>query len=418
MGVNQSHEGVRVAQAIVNLALLTGNIGRPGTGANSIAGQCNAMGSRLWSNTTNLLGGRDFADPADRADVGQVLGIDPARIPDGPSWAYDQIVEGIRTGDIKALWVIATNSAHSWVDQNDMRQLLGRLDVLVVQDLYATTETARLADIVLPAAGWGEKEGTFVNSERRYGLIKRVCRAPGQALADFAIFKLVAEAWGCGDLFTQWSSPEAVFQILKRLSAGRPCDVSGIDDYATIESAGGIQWPYPAEPEGDAGSPAGPGPRTAAERRLFADGRFFHPDGRARFVFEAPRPPPETTSDSYPFVLLTGRGSSSQWHTQTRTSKSAILRSLYPEKPYVEISPTDAAALGVAADDMVLVSSRRGEMEARAFITPTVAPGQVFVPMHYEGTNRLTRPTFDPYSRQPSYKSAAVAIRPIAEKRR
>jgi anaerobic selenocysteine-containing dehydrogenase len=135
-------------------------------------------------------------------------------------------------------------------------------------------------------------------------------------------------------------------------------------------------------------------------------------------VFDAPRPPPETTSDEFPFLLLTGRGSSSQWHTQTRTSKSAILRSLYPERPYVEISPTDAAAIGVAPDEMVVVSSRRGEMEARAFVTPTVAQGQVFVPMHYAGTNRLTRPTFDPYSRQPSFKSGAVAVRPLAEKRR
>jgi predicted molibdopterin-dependent oxidoreductase YjgC len=245
MGVNQSHEGTRVAQALIALALLTGNIGRPGTGANSITGQCNAMGSRLWANCTNLLGGRDFADPAAREEVAGVLGIDVGRIPDRGSWAYDQIVEGIRTGDIKALWVVATNSAHSWIHQNDVRDLLGRLDLLVVQDLYATTETAQLADIVLPAAGWGEKEGTFVNSERRYGRIRRVVRAPGQALADFSIFKLVADAWGCGDLFQAWSSPEAVFGILQRLSAGRPCDITGIGGYAHLEAAGGIQWPCP-----------------------------------------------------------------------------------------------------------------------------------------------------------------------------
>ena len=187
-----------------------------GTGANSITGQCNAMGSRLWSNTTNLLGGRAFTDPAHRAEVAGILRIEQSCIPHRPSWAYDQIVDGIREGTIKALWIVATNTAHSWIHQSEVRDLLGRLDCLVVQDLYPTTETAQLADIVLPAAGWGEKEGTFINSERRYGRIRRVVRAPGQALADFSIFKLVADAWGCGDLFEEWSSPEAVFRILQR----------------------------------------------------------------------------------------------------------------------------------------------------------------------------------------------------------
>ncbi|HET7722286.1 MAG TPA: molybdopterin-dependent oxidoreductase, partial [Acidimicrobiales bacterium] len=426
MGVNQSHEGVRLAQALIDLALLTGSIGRPGTGANSITGQCNAMGSRLWSNTTNLLGGRAFTDPVHRAEVAELLKLDVSRIPDRPSWAYDQIVDGIREGTIKALWIVATNTAHSWIHQSEVRDLLGRLDCLVVQDLYPTTETAQLADIVLPAAGWGEKEGTFINSERRYGRIRRVVRAPGQALADFSIFKLVADAWGCGEMFEEWSSPEAVFRILQRLSAGRPCDISGIGGYEEIEESGGIQWPCPpARLAGGAGVPAGSGGRGPEdpgarhkEQRLYEDGRFFHPDGKARFVWEEPRPVAEPTSDEYPYILLTGRGSSSQWHTQTRTSKSAILRTLYPTQPYVEISPADAAALGVAADEWVLVASPRGEMEARAYVTPTVAPGQVFVPMHYAATNRLTRPSFDPYSRQPSYKSAAVDVRRLAGSRR
>jgi anaerobic selenocysteine-containing dehydrogenase len=401
MGVNQSHEGTRTAQAIIDLALLTGNIGRPGTGANSITGQCNAMGSRLFSNTTNLLGGRDFTSPADRHHVAAVLGIDPARIPDRPSWAYDQIVDGVADGRIKGLWVVATNTAHSWIDQHRLRRALSRLDLLVVQDMYATTDTARLAHLVLPAAGWGEKEGTFVNSERRIGLVKRVAPAPGHALADFYIFRLIADAWGCGDLLAEWSSPEAVFGILARLSAGQPCDFSGITGYSMIDEAEGIQWPFPP----------GSRPVTGDQRRLFDDGRFFHPDGRARFLFEAPRPVAEPVSDEFPLVLLTGRGSSSQWHTRTRTSKSAVLRTLGAEEPYVEISTVDAAARGVVAGDTVLVCSARGSMEAEAMVTPTVAPGQVFVPMHYVETNRLTNPSFDPYSRQPSYKSAAVDVR-------
>ncbi|HEY8241738.1 MAG TPA: molybdopterin-dependent oxidoreductase, partial [Kiritimatiellia bacterium] len=196
MGVNQSHEGTRTAQAIINLALMTGNIGRPGTGANSITGQCNAMGSRIFSNTTNLLGGRNFESASDRADVASILGIDAGRIPDRNSLAYNQILDAIAEGKIRGLWMIATNTGHSWIHQKSFRDLVKNLEFFVVQDMYATTESAQLAHLVLPAAGWGEKEGTFINSERRFGLSKKIARAPGQALSDFNIFKLVAAAWG------------------------------------------------------------------------------------------------------------------------------------------------------------------------------------------------------------------------------
>jgi assimilatory nitrate reductase catalytic subunit len=401
MGVNQSHEGTRTAQAIINLALMTGNIGRPGTGANSITGQCNAMGSRLFSNTTDLFGGRDFASESDRRDVATLLNIDVDRIPDRPSLAYDQILDGVESGRIKGLWVIATNPAHSWINQGRAREALGRLEFLVVQDMYTTTDTAQLAHLVLPAAGWGEKEGTFINSERRVGVTKRVAHAPGHALADFSIFKLLAEAWGCDDLFGEWTSPEAVFGILTRLSRGRPCDMSGLTGYGMIDEAGGVQWPFP---ESSAAAPAD-------ERRLFGDGRFYHPDARARFLFEAPRPVAEPPSNDFPLVLLTGRGSSSDWHTRTRTGKSAVLRSLGTDEPYVELSPSDAAARAVRHGDWAEVRSPRGSIRARAVVTPTVAAGQVFVPMHYVETNRLTNGSFDPYSRQPSYKSCAVEVR-------
>ena len=404
MGVNQSYQGVRTAQSIINLALMTGNVGRPGTGANSITGQCNAMGSRLFSNTTNLLGGHDFANPGHREKVARVLGIDPAVVPTRAGWAYDEILEGILRERIKGLWVVCTNPAHSWINQDQARDVLGRLDCLVVQDMYATTETARMADLVLPAAGWGEKEGTFINSERRIGRIRKVSRAPGQALADFAIFKLVAEYWGRGEMFRDWSSPAAVFRILQRLSAGQPCDVTGIDGYDALDAHGGVQWPCPA---GSAAASAG---RT--ERRLFEDGRFHHPDGRARFRFEAPRPLPEPPTGRFPLILLTGRGSAAQWHTQTRTAKSAVLRKLYPARIYVEVNPADARARGIRANDPVRVESRRGRIAATAFVTRAVQPGHLFVPMHYEAANRLTDAVFDPYSKQPSYKACAVELRP------
>ena len=405
MGVNQSYQGVRTAQSIINLALMTGNMGRPGTGANSITGQCNAMGSRLFSNTTNLLGGHDFANPGHREKVARVLGIDPAVIPARASWTYDEILEGILRERIKGLWVVCTNTAHSWINQGQARDVLGRLDCLVVQDMYATTETARMADLVLPAAGWGEKDGTFINSERRIGRIRKVARAPGQALADFSIFKLVAEYWGCGAMFRKWSSPAATFEILQRLSAGQPCDVTGIDGYGALDEHGGIQWPCPA------GEPAA---ARRTERRLFEDGRYYHPDGRARFLHEDPRPLPEPPNERYPLLLLTGRGSAAQWHTQTRTAKSAVLRKLHPAQVYVEVNPADARARGVVTSDTVRVESRRGRIDATAFVTRSVQPGQVFVPLHYEETNRLTDAVFDPYSKQPSYKACAVELRPAA----
>jgi anaerobic selenocysteine-containing dehydrogenase len=401
MGVNQSHEGVRVAQAIINLALATGNIGKPGTGANSITGQCNAMGSRLFSNTTNLLGGHDYADAAARAKVARVLDIPVAAIPTTPSLAYDQIVDGILSRKIRGLWVIGTNPAHSWINQADLHDILGRLDFLVVQDMYADTETAERADLVLPAAAWGEKEGTFINSERRIGVVRPVAQAPGSALSDFRIFQLVADAWGCGDMFRRWRTPADVFQIMKELSADQPCDITGVRDYAMLDEAGGVQWPYPA----------GSGP-VERERRLFADGRFFHADGKARFIVDEPRPMPEAPDARFPLLLLTGRGSSSQWHTQTRTRRSPVLARLAPREIYIEINPVDARTLSVTANQWVTVTSRRAEIRARAFVTPSVRPGEVFVPMHYKETNQLTLAAFDPHSRQPAYKACAVSVRP------
>ncbi len=459
MGVNQGHESTRTAQAIINLALMTGQIGRPGTGANSITGQCNAMGSRLFGNATSLLGGYDFASAEDRAHVAKVLGIDVDLIPSEASWAYDQILEGVDRGDIRGLWIIATNTAHSWINQSRFGELRKKLDFLVVQDMYVSTETAQMADLILPAAGWGEKDGVMINSERRLGMVRKVSRAPGQALSDFAIFKLIAEAWGCGDMFRTWTSPAAAFEVLKNLSRGRPYDFTGIRDHQHIEDQRGIQWPYT---EADAGrflvkndecrvmnaeagvnslespsrsvaplnqktpingsehsslfshhSSLGVGAfRDDAEmhRRLFSDGKFFTNDQRAKFYFDEPRAAPEPADEKYPFILLTGRGSSAQWHTGTRTDKSDVLRKLAPRSLYVEVNPADATRLHFRAGQKIVVRSRRGQVTAAVTITPTVQAGQIFMPMHFDVVNRLTLPAFDPLSRQPSYKACAVAM--------
>jgi len=403
MGVNQGHQATRTAQAIINLALMTGNIGKPGTGANSITGQCNAMGSRLFSNTTNLLGGHDFNNPKHREKIAAATGIPVERIPAQPSLAYDQILESIEAGKIKALWIIATNPSHSWISQNRFNELLGKLDFLVVQDMYPTSETAQRAHLFLPAAAWGEKEGTFINSERRIGLSRQVRRAPGQALSDFRIFRLLADAWGCGELFKEWASPAAVFQIMKRVSEGQPCEITGIEGFEMLERCGGVQWPLLKirNPKSEIRN---------SERRLFENGRFFTPDGRARFIFAAPEMPPERTDAEYPLILLTGRGTSAQWHTETRTAKSAVLRMLAPGELLLDLHVEDAARLGVTDGGSVRITSRRGTLTCRARVTLCVKPGEVFLPMHDARVNQLTHWSADPHSRQPSYKHCAVRV--------
>lgn len=320
------------------------------------------------------------------------------RIPNEPSWAYDQIIDGVENGNIKALWIIATNPAHSWIHQGRFRGLLSKLEFLVVQDMYHSTETAQLADLVLPGAGWGEKEGTFINSERRIGVASKVSSPAGESKPDFAIFRLLADAWGCGPLFQEWSSPEAVFPIMKRCSKGQPCDITGIRDFKMIEDQGGNQWPV-RESDAD----------PLQDRRLFSDGKFFTKDHRAQFLFDAPTPMAEPLDATYPLMLLTGRGSSAQWHTETRTGKSAILKKLHPSELWMELHPRDAGS-NIRMGDWITVESPRGQVCARARISPTVQPGQLFLPMHHDDVNKLTYGQFDPHSRQLSYKACAVRI--------
>lgn len=406
MGVNQGHQATRTAQAIINLCLMTGNIGRPGTGPNSITGQCNAMGSRLFSNTTGLLGGHDFTNEKDRMKVAEVLGINQERIPQENSWAYDQIIQGIHDGEIKGLWMIATNPGHSWINQKSFTDAVKKLEFFVVQDMYSNTETAQLAHLYLPAAAWGEKEGTFINAERRFGVSRKVSKAPGQALADFSIFRLIADAWGCGEMFGQWTSAESVFRLLTQVSRGQPCDISGIDGFDMIEASGGIQWPC-----------VGTSSKTElkrAERRLFEDGLFYTPSQRANFIFEEPVGLPEKPDEHYPLLLLTGRGSSAQWHTETRTKKSAVLRKLHASKLLVDMNSEDLVGLGLGEGDRVRVVSRRGKVEAWVRETSTIQRGQVFLPMHDPDVNKVTLGVFDPESRQPGYKACAVKIEKVS----
>ena len=203
-------------------------------------------------------------------------------------------------------------------------------------------------------------------------------------------------------MFVDWETPEAVFNILKKCSERQPCDISGIRDYRMIDEHGGIQWPCPSGVDEES---------IEQERRLFVDKRFYHADGKAKFMFESPRPTPEPATKQFPFILLTGRGTASQWHTQTRTKNSPVLTKLYPDSIYVEINPSDARENNIQPNQWVTVESQRGRVKAKAFVTHSVEPGQVFIPMHYETTNQLTDSVFDPYSKQPSYKACAVRLR-------
>jgi assimilatory nitrate reductase catalytic subunit len=276
------------------------------------------------------------------------------------------------------------------------------------------------ADLYLPAAGWGEKTGTQINSERRIGLTRRVRRPPGQALPDFEIFRLLAHAAGMGELFPRFSDPESTFFLMRDLSRGRPHDFGGVAGYAHLDAAGGVQWPYPPSDHllTESVAPRTGIPETArslvrgdeGHRRLFADGRFFTPDGRARLLFDPPRPPEETPDAEFDLVLLTGRGSSSEWHSGTRTSKSGILKALSPRRLVVQVNPADAAARGLASGGEAVVRSRRGELRAQVLATANVKVGSIFLPMHDRRVNRLTFPSFDPHSREPSYKHAAVRL--------
>ncbi len=400
LGVNQSHQGTRTIQAIINLTMMTGNIGRAGTGPNSLTGQTNAMGSRLYSNTTCLYGGRDYANPEHRKQVSAILGISDDMIPDSPSKPYDRIIDRVESGEVKALWIVCTNPLHSWINSNRINSLISKLDLFVVQDLYPDTVTAKRADIFLPAAGIGEKEGFLINSERRLGYSPAVKKAPGLALADYQIFQKIAEHWGVdSSVLAKWKTPENAFDLIKTMSVGMPCDISGIENRQFLMEHDGIQWPFPK------GTPLGQN-----QRRLFEDGKFYTADGKAKFLFAEWTRPKQEPDNEYPLYLLTGRGSQVQFQTMTRTGRSKRLREVYPDRSYIEVNAHDAGLYDLTDDMEVRVVSRQGEHLARVKITDTVSKGYIFSPMHFLGTNNLVADDFDEFSREPSYKTGAVRL--------
>ena len=399
MGVNHSTQGAETVNAINNLALITGNIGREGASPFSITGQCNAMGTREAGFTSSLPGYRKFESAKDREELAAIWNISPDRLPTARGLAYPDIIEAAVSQKIRALWIIATNPIVSFPNLDVLKQGLETLDFLVVQDGFHPTPTTELAHLVLPAAIWGEKEGTYTNSERRVSKVNRAVAPPGEARADFDVFLAVAEKLGCRDeLFPGWTRPEHSFEEWKLVSAGRLCDYSGMD-YRLIEERAGVQWPFPK------------GTTEVTTTRLYSDGKFPTEDGKAKLFCVEWRPFPEQPNREFPFVLNTGR-TVEHWHTRTKTGKVPILERLSPNA-WLEMNTRDAQTLRLKPHDKVDVISRRGRVKNLELrITEIVAPGQVFMPFHFSETNanQVTQSAFDPISREPNYKQCAVRV--------
>jgi ferredoxin-nitrate reductase len=404
MGVNQSSEGTAKATSLINLHLLTGQIGRVGTGPFSLTGQPNAMGGRETGGLSNLLPGyRLVENPQHRRDVEQIWQLPEGSIQAQAGRKAYEMIEGLESGAVKLLWIAATNPAVSLPDLGRVKAALRRSPFTVYQEAYFPTETAAFAHLLLPAAQWGEKTGTMTNSERRVTLCQAFQQPVGEARADWEIFADVGRRLGYSQQFAFTSSAE-VFAEYVRLTEGRVCDMSRLS-HEILAEAGPQQWPYPAGSE-----------PTTESKRLYTDLRFPTQDGRARFVAFHHQGLAEPPDAQYPYVLTVGR-LYGHWHTQTRTGHIDKIKKLHPHA-FVEIHPRDAAVVGVAEGELLEIRSRRGQARFPAKVTRAIAPGTVFVPMHWgllwgheTEANALTHPIACPISGEPELKACAVSLR-------
>jgi assimilatory nitrate reductase catalytic subunit len=397
-GLNQSVNGTWKNSALINLHLATGQIGRPGAGPFSLTGQPNAMGGREVGGMANLLPAhRDLASQKDRDEVAAFWGV--AGVPEKPGKTAVEMFEAIGRGEIKAVWIACTNPAHSMPDAEAVRKALSRADFVVVQEAFRDAETCDYADLLLPASSWAEKEGTVTNSERRISRVRAAVAAPGEARADWRIVVDFARRLGGAKLFP-YETPEAIFNEHRETTRGRDLDITELS-YAVLED-GPRQWPN-------------------GRKRLYEDGVFPTPSGRARFVRAEYVPPAEDVSEGFPLRLTTGR-LRDQWHTMSRTGLVAKLFGHSPE-PELSLHAEDLARFGIADGDLVRVSSRRGAAVLKARVSDEVRRGDAFMAMHWgsrftggAGANALTVPAFDPFSKQPDLKHAAVRVErlPIA----
>lgn len=399
MGINQGFDAVRTAQAIINLALMTGNIGKPGTGANSITGQCNAMGSRAFSNTAGLFGGGDFDNPVRRKANADALGVSDDVIAMKPTIPYNKIIEDINDGKIKGLWVLCTNPRHSWTNNETFRTATEKLELFIVQDIYTTTETAESATIMLPVVPGIKKEGTYINLERRLSPMRQCVSRKENEKSDYEVIYGIGKALGMGELLNGWETPKSAFEIMKKCSKGMPVDISGVT-WEMLENSKGVQWPFR---EGEL--------LEDDQRRLYSTGEFFTPDKKAKFVFDVPAPNPIPTSEEYPYILNTGRGTVGQWHTQTRTKEVGFVDDVMPKQAIIYINSKFAMDKCINDNDFVIVSSINGESaKLMAIVTDDVRYDEFYAPIHYIECNKLTPSIYDPYSKEPSYKTTPVNI--------
>lgn len=402
-GYNQSTQAVFKNNTLHNMSLMTGNFCRPGAGPLSITGEANTLGSRWVGTLSHLLPGmRLVTNPRHRQEVADFWGIPVGKIQSTPGRSIIDIIKGLHSGEVRALWAMSSNPAASLPHTRWVEEGLAKAELLVVQDIFHPTETTKLANVILAGAQWCEKTGTFISSERRIGLAEKFVNPPGEAKADYEIIWLIARAMGFQKEFP-YTSPEEVFEEWKRITRGRICDMNGVN-YERLRNSTGPQLPCP---EADhAGTP-----------RLFMDLKFPRPDGRAALLARDYKEPSDATDDEYPLVLITGR-LACHFNTSTRTRRIHALNNIEPDN-FVEIHPTDAERLGITEGDDIEVTSRRGSVCGAVRIKDRVLPGTLFMSFHYgsayrarEGrlANLVCNPSYDIHSKQPEFKYSAVRI--------
>ncbi|MCW8895832.1 molybdopterin oxidoreductase family protein [Sulfurimonas sp.] len=399
MGVNQSFMGTDTVSAIINLHLLTGQIGKEGAGPFSITGQCNAMGTRESGFTSSLPGYRNFGDMSSAQEYADIVNVPLDIVPTERGYKYAEIIDAIDRGEIKALWIVATNPLVSFVNQEKLRKTLAKLDMLVVQDAFMS-DTAEIADVVFAAATWGEKEGTYTNSERRCNRANKAVEPLSNTKSDFDIIVDFSKYFdGVNELlFPSWSKPIDAFNEFKKVTKNQLCDYSGIT-YELLEEQGGIQWPCNEE-------------RPLGTKRLYSsDIPFRTKDQKANLLCLDWFAMAEPANKEFPLILNTGR-TVEQWHTRTKTRSIEILDNLAPEA-WVDINPKDANKLKVKSGERISLSSARGIVrDVVVRVTQSVAPSNVFVPFHYNTQliNTLTAESFCPKSGEPNFKQTAIQL--------
>ena len=405
MGVNQRQEGTAVVCGLINLHLLTGQIGKEGAGPFSLTGQPNAMGGREAGGLSHLLPGyRLVANDQHRQDVEQAWKFPAGSIAATPGLAAWQQIEAMERGEIDLWWVAATNPLVSMPDLDRVKAAMSKCPLVVVSEAYADSETSHYAHLLLPAAQWSEKEGAMTNSERRVTYCPAYRRRFGESRPDWEVFAEVGQRLGFEKQF-RFNSAADVYAEFAELTRGRLCDMSGLS-HALLAEEGPQQWPCPSEST-----------TPHESKRLYTDRRFATPSGRARFSIDQPLGLAEPPCDTYPLVLTVGRYLG-QWHTMTRTGKAERLRTMHPE-PLLEIHPGDAQELNVVNGELAAISSRRGHITATVKVTDRIRRGSVFLPMHWGFTqniaceaNTLMHDQACPISKQPELKACAVIVAP------